>query len=457
MNKGFAGLMRISRRAHAVGASSPPSSPPRDRSLPPRDRSLPLHNRSPPPHAARQREPTPEFPVPSSSSTRRDREDEEQASNEDEERRPSKKPRAQYQKKVIMTYEALMLGTRQPARIQDGTEYLYQAARIFPRILGPYVDYDSVLREGIARDGSWSSDLDRPSSKWGPYWEAKAGMPELKERFPGLSFHIPYLRHRPELVASMAKWMKSVAQKSRSDDANRLKDRIVDLLDLPQDVRDKTDRGFRHTSTGRLLCPISLVDQFDEDPDNFCRMVHDMRKGRPRVSAGDYPLFMYNMDEYVPGKAKPGLFKSSIMVACARLIFQGPTAAKSGGATSKKKGKPALAAKMNMSNFSVFTLLYVAALARFTLNAQGQWDDDDGDFKGMEFYACIMTAMAQDGEWCAGISAWYCKQLYGASSGNECADQGPSSHELLMAEFEAEQAEKDAAASGVMTLAVATT
>ncbi|KAI0815982.1 hypothetical protein BC628DRAFT_1342609 [Trametes gibbosa] len=159
----------------------------------------------------------------------------------------------------------------------------------------------------------------------GLYWEARVGMSKLKFHFPGLKFHIPYLWHRPQLVASMAKWMKSVAQKTCSDDANRLKDQIVELLELPDNVKEKTSRGFRHTSTSWLLCPISLINQFDKDLDRFCRCVHDMRKGRPRVSAADYPLFMYDMDEYVPGKVKPGLFKSPTMLAA-------PTAAKTSGA-----------------------------------------------------------------------------------------------------------------------------
>ncbi|KAI0820096.1 hypothetical protein BC628DRAFT_1544827 [Trametes gibbosa] len=355
---------------------------------------------------------------------------------------------------MIRKYNALVPGTKQPARIAEGTEYLYQAARDFPRHLGAFIDYDHVLREGLARDGTWHADDPEQREEpltWGPYWDAKCGFSTLKGLFPGLEEAIPYLRRHPELASQMAKWMKSVTSKARSDDANRLKDNIVEILGLPDEVKDKVQRGFRHYVTGRLLCPPHLLDEFDDDPEKFCRIIYNMKKGRPQVGSGDYPMFMYDMHEYVPGKRKPGLLKSELLITCARLIFQGPTAAKNGGTQIATKGRPSVASSINMKDLDGFTIVYIATLTRFALNSQHQWYNDDGDFIGSEFYSNLMSIFLQDDDWSEEIQRWYREQLFGRAACTNSARPGPSGHDLLLAEIAAEKAEKAAKARAAAT------
>lgn len=63
--------------------------------------------------------------------------------------------------------------------------------------------------------------------------------------------------------------MSTVAGKARSDDLNRVKMNILthtDIIDI-KGLTEKTKRGWKHTETGRLLCPLTLIDKFDEDQD----------------------------------------------------------------------------------------------------------------------------------------------------------------------------------------------
>ncbi|KAI0816873.1 hypothetical protein BC628DRAFT_1413984 [Trametes gibbosa] len=438
--KGFAGLYRTHKNApprrYTVDASPPASPPP-----------VPV---SPPPPPPRQVDPEPE-PQPPTSNAHPHPDD---PGNNMSDSSPAKKKKKlyAYDSKMIKKYYALVPGTKQATRIAEGTEFLYQAAQDFPRHLGAFIDYDNVLREGLARDGTWSTDDPEQQEDpltWGPYWDAKCGFATLKDLFSGLEDAIPYLRRHPELASQMAKWMKSVTSKARSDDANRLKDHIVEILGLPDEVKDKVQRGFRHHVTGRLLCPPHLLDEFDNDPERFCCSIYNMRRGRPQVGSVNYPMFMYNMDEYVPGKRKPGLLKSELLITCARLIFQGPTAAKNGGTQITTKGRPSVASSINMKELDGFTIVYIATLTRFALNSQHQWYNDDGDFIGSEFYNNLMSIFLQDDDWSEEIQLWYREQLFGRAASTNSARPGPSGHDLLLAEIAAEKAEKAAKAKAL--------
>lgn len=64
--------------------------------------------------------------------------------------------------------------------------------------------------------------------------------------------------------------MDSVAGRARSDDLTRLRNRVIKYAN-PGDQADhldvKSHRGFHHDLTGRLLCPVSKLAEFDADPE----------------------------------------------------------------------------------------------------------------------------------------------------------------------------------------------
>lgn len=64
--------------------------------------------------------------------------------------------------------------------------------------------------------------------------------------------------------------MSSIAGKARGDDLSRIKKNALKYAGVEVDrtelEEDKTKRGFKSLETGRLLCPIKMLDKFDEDP-----------------------------------------------------------------------------------------------------------------------------------------------------------------------------------------------
>ncbi|KAI0365932.1 hypothetical protein BV20DRAFT_953298 [Pilatotrama ljubarskyi] len=291
---------------------------------------------------------------------------------------------------------------RQSARIQNGVEYLYEAARALPRVIGTFVDYDTVLVEGLIKDGKFSdADPDCTShSEFNKYREVRVYYKYLKEAMPGLADHTPYLRRHPDFVGQLSKW--AIAGKARSDDLTRLLKEIYLLAEMPRELLDKPRRGFQHPFTGRLLCPVKMLPQFDADPEKFCREVRNMTPARLPITGCDYPMFLYDMKLYVPGKAKPGFMKGGLLLQASSSAGRGRT---------KPKGKPPLSRKLpgfeDGSDFGIMTIIYVAALLRFALNSQGEWCADNGDFEGLRFTRSILTIFLRDDNYLDEIEEWY--------------------------------------------------
>ncbi|OSD02377.1 hypothetical protein PYCCODRAFT_1390008 [Trametes coccinea BRFM310] len=354
---------------------------------------------------------------------------------------------------IIRRYEILLTSTKQMTRISNGVEYLYQAARTLPRHVGTCVNYAYVLTEGLHRNGQWERDeIEQQVPTWDPWWEVFVYFDIICKQFPGLHDHMRDLRERPELVGQLARWMNSVAGKARGDDISRLKDKIISLAKLADTsgLEAKTSRGFKHPETGRMLCPIKLLDDFDANPEKFCRMVRDRKEGHPRVGGGDYPLFMYDMKAYVPGKLKPGFLKSKFLVDCAKVVFTGPssTSAPDSELTGRSKGKPPICRTLNMTSINFISIVYIAILARFCLNSQSEWQERDIDFSSEEFMCNVMTISMRSDKWHDELCEWYTRQLFQQVCEDEGVDDSvPSAHELLLAEIAQEQEEEAREAS----------
>jgi hypothetical protein len=77
----------------------------------------------------------------------------------------------------------------------------------------------------------------------------------------------------------------------------------------------KDQRGFRHYSTARLLCPRHLRDKFDEDKDKFCTSVQN---GMQLITHKSWPLFLYPEDGYDPDEIDKNLLRGPFLLAVSR-------------------------------------------------------------------------------------------------------------------------------------------
>ncbi|CDO76215.1 hypothetical protein BN946_scf184894.g4 [Trametes cinnabarina] len=314
---------------------------------------------------------------------------------------------------VIRAYMALDHRAQLITRLANQYEHLYQAACLLPRSAGAYVDYEKVLSKGLAWYGTYSSeDPERKELVFGEYYEVRCYFKVIKHRFPGLSENIEYLRQDPDLVTQIAHFMHTVAGKACSDDAGRVRRYIYELADWSDPVlKEKTARGFKHTVTGRLLCPITHMDDFDEDPEKFCRLVRDNHEDRVWATGDDWPICMYKMDEHIPGNFQSGFLKSRLLLKCFKLIFAGPASVVPSLMTGTQKAKGKLPIINRFADpttaISIYSIVYVACLTRYALNAQSEWYDDDGDFLGREFVTTILTIALRDLDWQKEVTAWY--------------------------------------------------
>ena len=63
--------------------------------------------------------------------------------------------------------------------------------------------------------------------------------------------------------------MSTVVKKTRSDDLIRLKPHALQLAGIsdPEGIlKDRTKRGWNSIDCARMLCPITDIDQFEQDP-----------------------------------------------------------------------------------------------------------------------------------------------------------------------------------------------
>jgi hypothetical protein len=130
---------------------------------------------------------------------------------------------------------------------------------------------------------------------------------------------------------------------ARADDTKGLKGVILDWITPPGEAlrpplsrNVKTDRGFFHDTTGRLLCPIG----FDWDDPAYASHPHfqqkrglnmslykilrtkeGLRTGTISVSGDQWPLFLYKDNAFDPENVWKGLFRSSLLVFVESLAF----------------------------------------------------------------------------------------------------------------------------------------
>ena len=127
---------------------------------------------------------------------------------------------------------------------------------------------------------------------------------------------------------------------ARSDDLGNINKRIITYIHgirpysqhpngLPVSLI-KHERGFYHHITGRLLTPVSLLGEFDEDEVQCVfnrrvltndvlvigdhRFCSDVRNGERAITADDFPAFLYDTNQTNVDDPTVGLFRGPLIV-----------------------------------------------------------------------------------------------------------------------------------------------
>ncbi|KAF9464229.1 hypothetical protein BDZ94DRAFT_1162369, partial [Collybia nuda] len=165
----------------------------------------------------------------------------------------------------------------------------------------------------------------------------------------------------------------------------------------PLEPTTKSDRGFEHNATGRLLCPIDY--NWDEIAVQQC-----IRDGHPNFSVtGDgWPSFLYPHAKGDVNDVEKGLLKSALLVKTYKFIFTSPTSAQDidceldaetqtprSHKRARKHKAPTrghIANILKMKAVTPRSIAYVAVQLRFALSNASSWSVDDGCFNYITFY-----------------------------------------------------------------------
>ncbi|TCD61407.1 hypothetical protein EIP91_008511 [Steccherinum ochraceum] len=299
--------------------------------------------------------------------------------------------------------------------------YAYKKAAMWaPRSMGPFVSMTDVFYVGsryMSIAGAPDDALDNKTEA--EIQELAAHFASLISKIPSFKNAIPFLMRDEDTLYRLLAYMDKKVSNARSNDLGAIRfDAMAYLKPFgehkPPQVgnRDKSLRGWNNKVTARMLCPISMLEEFDADPSEFCRKVLELEL---QILADDYPSFLYDESLYDPEDPSQGLLRGYFLLACFRHVF-------TGGRTACKPtpgcaaGNPSLVEIHHVTRVEPRLIGYLATLARFILNAQHAWSGKDYDFSTAEFFDAIVDLFeAQHGEdasdaqieWGADTLAWW--------------------------------------------------
>ncbi|OBZ66108.1 hypothetical protein A0H81_13960 [Grifola frondosa] len=259
-------------------------------------------------------------------------------------------------------------------------------------------------------------------------------------RVPFMPALMPDLTISPYGVVLLGAFLDAHARFARSDDLGTLRyDAMLYIEEVCLDGtiicyqagRNKMLRGFKDLATACLLTPRRLRDDFDANPELFCRNV---REGTTRIKSRDYPSFMYPEDGYKKGRSDYGLCRGPFLVRCFHHIFTGKRNATVSACVGLKGGPRPVAELNKMSEVTPENIGYVAVLARFILNDQDAWHVDDNKFNSADFYNSLIHLFS-NAEWRASTLKWWNEEVFGNNrSDSDDEDDGDNMYVRILAQ-----------------------
>ncbi|KIJ11126.1 hypothetical protein PAXINDRAFT_157414 [Paxillus involutus ATCC 200175] len=220
-----------------------------------------------------------------------------------------------------------------------------------------------------------------------------------------------------DVIRKMNKAIKS----TRADHSARLRDKIG-LYAAPNPTQaavsppiysgSKSQLGFNHPVLTQLLCPISALSEFQEDPKGS-----KLIAGKIDMPAMIYPTFLWeeNGNSFDEENMYRGLFRGFLLervkflssssieptltqLQVMRHIYTGPSTSLG----EDPRGTHTCNADLHdMDNVEAAHLAYSCVQARFGISAKNRWGETDGPFSYRLFYYTIMEEIEDcvDLEW----------------------------------------------------------
>ncbi|KAG1898357.1 uncharacterized protein F5891DRAFT_1129538 [Suillus fuscotomentosus] len=215
---------------------------------------------------------------------------------------------------------------------------------------------------------------------------------ELIDSYPGLLARLT--DGEEEDIIHMGELLGKGASGARGDDTKTLKSAVLEWLMprgqplIPPLSRNiKSDRGFNHEVTGRLLCPAGL-DWSDVETKQ------SLKSGETAVSGDQWPMFLYSGYHYDPDDPWKGLLRSEILTFGFKHVFTSPSSV-------DKEPKATCSGNAylhGMKSVTKGSLAYVATQIRFALSSSSVFSRTDTVMDLEKFYHSILDLLEDPDE-----------------------------------------------------------
>ncbi|KIJ53754.1 hypothetical protein M422DRAFT_241997 [Sphaerobolus stellatus SS14] len=199
-------------------------------------------------------------------------------------------------------------------------------------------------------------------------------------------------------LLDLARLLDKKCGDTRNEDVQRIKDNAQLLQPRSCSFNpsimheEKSKRGFNHPQIARFVCPITWLNQFDNDND----FKQKLRDGKVRPMLHDLPFFIFDKDTFDMDNLFESFICNTMLIHTRRMIFIGPKAAYTGIPSAQQGGK-GNAARNRVKHMTVGTLAYLATIVYFALRSDATFHAGGGeDFDYAEFYRGLVMTMTED-------------------------------------------------------------
>ncbi|TBU60472.1 hypothetical protein BD310DRAFT_815048, partial [Dichomitus squalens] len=310
------------------------------------------------------------------------------------------------------------------ARRSSGVEPMYDTARQIGRCSTEYPDQTRALAYGVIFRGFDPENRpDYIAEYYSEDVEARMVYLVWARYFPELEDHLEYLAENPALILHLGNYVKTIAGKVRSDDLGRLNHDIVTYsrLEDPNDILQRhSNRGFQDPRTGRLLCPVRYLKEFEAKPAHTCFLFKDHHY---KLFSYDFPSFMSDLSRgrdislADPDDREAGFLRGPLLVSYYKAIFCGRSSVYGKGSS---RGQQSVAVKYGMTEVNIHSIAYVALLARSVLGSDAVWRDRDSKhWQAPSFVHAVMDLAHKSPSWKQATTMWWNKQVFGTEDDDD--------------------------------------
>ncbi|KAJ3537819.1 hypothetical protein NM688_g6618 [Phlebia brevispora] len=324
---------------------------------------------------------------------------------------------------TILTTLRKDMGYTHPRDRGELINEIAKSACFIPRAAGPFMDIYNMMMNGIAllnrNDPSDMNFILRFGKKSTvDRIVAAQAFENLMELLPAVDKNICYISQGgTDFLNKFCRFVSFNYRAARQEDSCKLKEYVVTLLGSPpkgvnaiKSMGPKSERGFNHIQSARMLCPCILLSVFDANPKRFMEMV---KNGKLVITADAFPTFMYDeQEEFDEKNIQKGFCRSQFMLKTYRSRFTGPRSSDKETPGLVHSGKKSIAEVNNMHEVTPKSVAYIATQTHMALGTLEQFDYEEGKFSYVEFFNMIYALLSDtEDPWAVETMQWWNRQM----------------------------------------------